>query len=264
MDAALFGLPTWVIVTGLFVAMLAANEIGFRMASRSALGESERSLAASNMLKGSALGLVALLLGFSFSLTAGRHDMRRQVVLQEANAIGTCHLRAGLLNEPECGRIRDILRRYVGERLDYFESAIDDRLQPDEEAKLAALLNQLWEVVTEARTQGDEVVRTSQIVPAANAVIDLNATREWAAVSHLPISIFMLLMVSTGIGSLLVGHSSGQGGRRHVWLWLVTNSMFATVLFVVIDFDRPRRGLIRVDHGPLINLRDQLEVAETR
>jgi hypothetical protein len=56
------------------------------------------------------------------------------------------------------------------------------------------------------------------------------------------------------VSGLLLGHSSGQAGRRHAGLWVASNLILALVLFVVLDFDRPRRGLIRVDQRPLIEL----------
>jgi len=95
-------------------------------------------------------------------------------------------------------------------------------------------------------------------VPAANEVIDLSSTRAWAGRNHLPAPVLVLLMVSVLVTGLLLGHSSGQAGKRHSPLWLVTNLIFALVLYVVLDFDRPRRGLIQVDPTPLVELEASL------
>ena len=96
------------------------------------------------------------------------------------------------------------------------------------------------------------------IVPAANEVIDLSSTRAWAGRNHLPGPVLVLLLASVLVSGLLLGHSSGQAGNRHAPLWLVSNLIFALVLFVVLDFDRPRRGLIRVDPTPLVELESTL------
>ena len=98
------------------------------------------------------------------------------------------------------------------------------------------------------------MVRNSLIVPAANEVIDLSSTRTWANRNHLPEPVLLLLMVSVLVACLLLGHSSGQAEWRHLSLWLAANTIFALVLYVVLDFDRPRRGLIRVDQTPMIEL----------
>jgi hypothetical protein len=60
--------------------------------------------------------------------------------------------------------------------------------------------------------------------------------------------------VSVLVSSLLLGHSSGQTANRHFNLWLASNALFALVLYVVLDFDRPRRGLIQIDLTPLVEL----------
>ncbi len=105
--------PTWVIVVGLLGVMLCSNEIGYRLGYRVHRSETELSRSVSNTLKGSVFGLVALLLAFSFSATTSRHDLRQRIVLDQANAIGTCYLRAGLL-EFSAGRgFKVVLRNYV-------------------------------------------------------------------------------------------------------------------------------------------------------
>ena len=93
----------------------------------------------------------------------------------------------------------------------------------------------------------------------ANEVIDLSSTRTWANRNHLPDPVLALLLVSVVISSLLLGHSSGQAARRHPGLWLASNVVLALVLYVVLDFDRPRRGMILIDQMPLIELQASLE-----
>jgi hypothetical protein len=94
---------------------------------------------------------------------------------------------------------------------------------------------------------------------AANEVIDLSSTRAWAGRNHLPAPVLTLLLASVLVYSLLLGHSSGQAGRRHVGLWLASNLILALVMYVVLDVDRPRRGLIRVDQTPLVELESTIQ-----
>ncbi len=101
----LYDMPTWAIVSGLLIVTLVANEVGFRFGLRNRSRDSELSRTVSNALKGSVFALVALLLAFSYSATAGRYDMRQHLVLEQANAVGTCYLRAGLLGV-ESTRVR--------------------------------------------------------------------------------------------------------------------------------------------------------------
>lgn len=246
--------PTWPLIAALAGLMFLANEIGFRSGGWWHKYEAETSRTVSNALKASIFGLVAFLLAFSFSMTASRHDARRTVVLDEANAIGTCFLRAQLLDAPFADRLRDTLRRLVTVRLAFFNEGLDPAQVAKNSQEMNRLLDQLWITVSDATRADPQRAHTSQIIPAANAVIDLNTTRQWATASHLQPIVLVLLFACVLVSSLLIGHSSGQAGRRHAGLWAAFNILFALLLFVVIDFDRPRRGLIQVDHAPLIEL----------
>lgn len=247
-------LPTWIIAVGLLIAMTAANEIGYRVAARGRERETEPSRAASTTLKGSVFGLVALLLGFSFSATTARYDLRQRLVLDQANAVGTCHLRAGLLEESSRNRIRGGLHLYIRAHLDYVAIVGDHEAASRSRREIDRILADLWAAVEEANRQDPDAVRNSLIVPAANEVIDLSSTRDWAGRNHLPAPVLTLLSASVLVSSLLLGHSSGQAGRRHVGLWLASSLILVLVMYVVLDFDRPRRGLIRVNQTPLVEL----------
>jgi hypothetical protein len=121
-------------------------------------------------------------------------------------------------------------------------------------AEIDGILADLWAAIEGANRRSPDAVRNSLIVPAANDAIDLSSTRAWAGRNHLPPPVLTLLLASVLVSSLLLGHSSGQAGRRHVGLWLASNLILVLVMYVVLDFDQPRRGLIRVDQTPLVEL----------
>ena len=256
---AIFLWPTWFIVAVLLAAMFAANEAGYLLGRRPLRSPSEASRSTSNMLKASIFGLVGFLLAFSFSATSSRHDARRRVVLEEANAIGTCYLRADLLNAPDGQRIRHVLRDLVSTRLDYFTNAKDPIVAARAVQDLNRLEDELWIAVETTVRTDQQLAHTSQIIPAANAVIDLNSTREWVTASHLQPVVLGVLILGVIVSSLLVGHSSGEAGQRHTGMWIAFNLLFGLVLYVLLDFDRPRRGLIQVNHAPLIELFETMQ-----
>ena len=256
---AIYQWPIWVLVAGVLVFSFGAHEVGYRIgrARQAEIPEPVRNVGTA--LKASIIGLVALLLGFSFSMTSSRFNQRQRLVLDEANAIGTCYLRAGLLAEPARNRIRAALQNYTDLRLEYFERGLDPgEYQRTTKAMDAAMVD-LWSAVEDGVKADHELAHTSQIVPAANEVIDLSATRAWASHNQMPASVLFLLAVCMIFSSGLVGHSSGQVGRRHSGLWITLVVLVMLVLFVMLDFDRPRRGLIQVNHAPLIELRESLK-----
>lgn len=259
----LLELPNWTIVIGLLGLAFASNELGFRV-GRLHRGESEPSQKVSSAIKGAIYGLVALLLGFSFSITLSRHELRKQVVLDEANALGTCYLRAGILGPDAAAGIQQVLREFLVVRLACVAPGFPRSKTREAALEMDRLMNRLWQVVESEARQQPQRALASQIVPAANEVIDLDTTRAWAADNHLPGSVFFLLAACLMISCLLIGHSSGQADHRHVGLWLALNSLLLMVLFVVLDFDRPLRGLIRVDHAPLLELQASFEPTDSQ
>jgi hypothetical protein len=252
----LYDTPTWAIVIGLLLVSLAANELGFRYGRHRQGRESELSKTVSNTLKGSIFALVALLLAFSFSATSNRYDMRQRLVLDQANAIGTAYLRAGLLGESARDEIRALLRRYLDARLEHFRAGYRTPRAQATQKEIEALMNGLWAQVELQNAADPAAIRTSLIVQAINEVIDLSSSRVWANRNHLPEPVLVLLLCSVIISSLLLGHSSGQAASRHVGLWMASNVVLALVIYVVLDFDRPRRGVILVDQTPLVELRE--------
>jgi hypothetical protein len=150
------------------------------------------------------------------------------------------------------------LRRYVDVRLEHYHAGHHTERAEKLRVEIDKLMADLWEGVAAANSRQPDAVRNSQLVAAANAVIDLASTRAWANRNHLPDPVLILLLGSVVISSLLLGHSSGQADSRHPGLWLASNMVFALVLYVVLDFDRPKRGLIVIDQTPLIELQQSL------
>jgi hypothetical protein len=102
---------------GLLVLLLLAVEAGVRAGTRARAQRKGEGTADLGTIQGAVLGLLGLLLAFTYSLAAGRQDARRGLLVREANAIGTAYLRAGLLPEPRRGELRAILRQYVDSRI---------------------------------------------------------------------------------------------------------------------------------------------------
>lgn len=256
---SIYELPTWSIVGSIFILTFLANEAGFLAGKRDGKSDSEGARTVSNGLKASILGLAALLLGFSFSATTAKHIQRQRLVLEEANAIGTCYLRAGLLDEPQRSDLQQSLERFTNLRLKHFEFGLDHDAYTETLSQMQVELDIVWRnVETATQSQPDRIV-PSQIVPAANSVIDLNTTRQWSTRNHMPPPVLFLLCICIVVSSIITGHSSGQVGKRYLGLWIAFNVLLTLVLFVILDFDRPRRGLIQVDHQPMIELLETMQ-----
>jgi hypothetical protein len=206
------------------------------------------------------LGLLALLMGFTFSLALDRYEDRRDLVLQESNAIGTAFLRTQLLPEPSRGKNAEILYEYTQNRIE-LAGKQDDRFA-ELMARNDALLRQLWdETVSVVETLGSTPIASSYVT-SVNEVIDVDASRKEARQARVPSAVYatllVFIMLSAGIlGYVLVGLWSRIAA---VLLFL----LFTLALLLIIDIDRPLVGSLRESQQPMIGLRDAMTAELSR
>ena len=253
----IYNLPLWIPVIAIFALSLAASELGFRYARKRLVLDSEQSIVSA--IRTSTVGFVALLLGFSFAVTTSRFHERARLVIDEANSIGTCYLRAGLLAEPASSQIRGALRRYLAFRLESYKHGLDAQAYAGAASGMRQGLDELWSAVERAVRADHELALTSAIVPAANEVIDQSGIRAWMRRYHLPPAVVLLLGLSIVICGAMIGHALGEVGQRHTVLSFALIFLIVVVALVVFDFDRPRGGFIRVDQTPLLQLQETMQ-----
>lgn len=239
---------------GMFLAVI---EIGFRLGRRSqSMDEHSRSQIAA--VQGAILGMLALLLGFTFAMSMSRFETRKQLVLEEANAIGTTFLRTQMLPEPQRQEISDLLRRYVEARIQFYQSGIDLKRLRQANLFTEQLHKQLWSRAAALGATDPRAVMTGLFLQSLNEVIDLHAKRLTALENRVPGIIFVLLYFVALTATGLIGYGCGLAGRRNFFVTLVAAGLIAAVILVIIDLDRPRRGFIQVSQQRLIELRDSL------
>jgi hypothetical protein len=204
---------------------------------------------------GAALGLLAFMLAFTFGLAGSRFEDRRQVLLSEANAIGTTYLRAAMLPEPMRTETRNLLREYVDVRLEAVQ-------QPDKlraaVSRSEELHNQLWSVAV-AVTEKDRSPITGLFVQSLNEMIDLHATRIMTGLrSRVPGMIWIVLSLLAILSMVMMGYHSGLANSRRSIVVIGLIIGFALVLFLIADLDRPGQGTLRVSQQAMIDLRHSM------
>lgn len=246
---------------GLFVGMLLLLETGRRIGIRRTQQDAEGVRAGLGAVDGAIFGLMGLLIAFSFSGAASRFDGRRQLVVEEANAIGTAWLRLDLLPAGAQPALREKFRRYVDSRLEVY------RRLPDLESALAeldrsrALQGEIWsDAVASCREPGGQQA-TMLLLPALNQMIDITTTRTMAAKTHPPVIIFGMLAVLALACSLLAGYGMA-GGKTRSWIHMIVfAAILAVTVYVILDLEFPRLGIIRVDavDQVLVELRQSMK-----
>lgn len=255
-DAEYAGLPVWLLTTLFFAALLAGRELGAYLKRRRIRnpGESHNPLTDAQdndaIEMTSVLGLLALLIGFAFSLALQRYDSRRELVIREANAIGTTWLRADLLDEPARSRMRDVLRRYTDARIT-FGSARTSTEEQKTYTCSEALQAELWGVATFSVAEFRGTPRASMIITTTNESIDLAAERLATRQAHIPLRILRMLLLFSVLAAGLVGYERGHQRNATTLLLL----LFALAVGLVMDLDRPSTGMTNVPQTPMIELR---------
>jgi hypothetical protein len=249
-----------VFAVGLFLGMVGLLELG-RGLGRRRLGQGEEGARAGlGAVEGAVFALMGLLIAFTFSGAAVRFDSRRQLIVEEANAIGTAWLRLDLLPSGAQPALRDSFRRYLDSRLAAYAKLPDIRAAREELGRANALQGEIWQRATAAMREGATPL-TVQLIPALNQMFDIASTRTAAVQIHPPIIIFVMLGVLALMSSLLAGYAMAAGKLRS-WIHMIGFALIlATTVYVILDLEFPRLGLIRVDEMDqvLVELRESMK-----
>lgn len=231
----------WLYSIALLLGLLICVQAGFVLGRRYGVkGEA-------NTLSGAVFGLLGLLLAFSFSGAASRFEHRRELITQEANAIGTAYLRIDLLPAAAQAPLREAMRKYVQQRLDTYQAMPGSASSARAWADSAATQQQIWTQATTAAQASGSNAALSLVASALNEMFDITTTRLAATRNHPPAVIDLMLFLLALMSALLAGYGMAEGGRVP-WLQVMVFAVALTVtVFVIRDLEYPRLGLVRVD-----------------
>jgi hypothetical protein len=230
----------------LFVGILLLLALGRHIGARNLEREGELSQKGLGALEGAIFALLGLVLAFTFSGALARFDERRQLVVAEANAIGTAWLRIDLLPEASRGPLRDLFRSYLDSRIQTYRKVPDMTAVEAELARSAELQQEIWKLAVSAPSEGGSPSGQMLLLPALNAMIDITTTRTEAARIHPPPVVFAMLGALTLACSLFAGYDMAVRGRLNPLHSLAFALVLSVTVYVIVDLDYPRIGLIRV------------------
>ena len=247
-------LAIWAVFLATVVVSFISAEIGYRLSRYRSRRSAEENEGPVGAMVGAMLALLAFMLAFTFGLAASRFEDRRQVVLDEANAIGTTYLRAAMLPQTISAPSRDMLREYVDVRLEAAKSGrINDAISKSED-----LQNRLWSQAISV-TEKDRSPITALYVSSLNDVIDLHAKRVMVAVrSRVPGAIWIALYLLAVLAMAAMGYHQGLTSKKRSLALPGLIIAFSAVLVLIVDLDRPGEGLLRVSQQSMIDLRKSM------
>ncbi len=257
----LYRLVALVLLFGLFAAILACLEVGYRMGRNSFDRIQERTYEGTGSIEAALFALLGLLLGFSFASATSRFESRNQLIVQEANAIGTAYLRLDLLPASEQPAIRQLFRDYLDARIGAYENFVHPEAARQEFARASELQQQIWSRAVPASRADPTQESTRLLLPALNEMIDVTTSRAIALEIHLPALIFCLLIGIALLTALLGGYAMSKRQSRSWLHMLLYAAIISVTICVIFDFDNLRFGLIKVDAADkaLLQLRNSIQ-----
>jgi hypothetical protein len=246
----LYELPIWVIGVLLVVALLGALELGYRVGRWKGPAWKEFDAGrGGGVVLTSMFALLGLMLAFTYAFTVTRFDARKQAIVDEANAISTAFLRADLGPEPARTELRKLLLEYARTRATpngttsaKLEGALDRSRQ---------VQVKLWPATAQMVKGKPAGIIEASIVQAINRVLDAHGTRVAKVLDRLPTIVLVMLVFITAASVAVAGFNSGISGGMNRLRMTVLTLVLASVIIVIIDFDLPQRGFIRVSQESL-------------
>lgn len=241
--------PLWVLYIISLAIVLLSIEAGWQLGRyrrQSSGGERDAPVGAA---VGSTLGLLAFLLAFTFGMAATRYDTRKQIVLQEANAIGTTYLRTDFLPLSGGDEARSLLREYAALRA----GGANAIMGAEGVSKTADLHHRLWAIAAGSVVDSDSIA-TGLFIQSLNEMIDLDAVHLTALRNRIPDTIWLMLFVVTVSSMVALGYQFGLTGVRSWTTMILLALVFTFVILLIADLDRPQAGWLQVSQQPIIDL----------
>lgn len=239
----LFDLDAKYVVIFLFFAMLLAINIGYRFGVKKTKSDSDNSGILSSLL-----GLLALILAFTFGMAGSRFENRKASLVDEANCIGTVILRTDTYPDSLKNAFKKDLAIYLNSRVAYFESDRDEEKINAALEQSAKVSQSLWNRASLYSKDKDYFLPSNMMIPALNSMFDSATTANMAYNSNVPEPIVYLLLFFSIIISFYIGYSSGFKKKIDRFYILGFCLLTSVVIYITLDLDRPRRGSINTEN----------------
>jgi hypothetical protein len=251
-------IPLEILYPAVIILIAAAGELGHVLGLR--LRRLEPGVADLSTLTGAAIGLLALLLAFSFSLALSRFDARRALVLEEANAISSTANFAMMLPEPAQAPILELLRDYAFVRINLGTPFDPRTLERDVDRSLAMQV-QLWRQAAAVTAVAPQSLLTYRFVASLNEMNNTHERRITALRYHVPVPVLFTLIGIAIVAMGFAGFNAGATGARRLLPHMIMSVTVAVLIVLVVDLDSPNQGLI---HVPVQSLVDALHAIPGR
>jgi hypothetical protein len=251
--------PLWVVGLVMMAGLLLAHELGVRLALRTRADAKGGTGEERGYLITSALALLGLLTAFTFAAAQDRWRLRQELVIDEANAIGTTYLRFQMLEAPH--------RQALGQdMLLYTEARVAAGRTPTAAATAAAaraeaLQPRIWRDLAAAVQARPLSTLNPPLLQTTNETFDLAAARRAADEVRVPLAVVRILAVSAFAGAAMIGFATGRHPRQF-GLFVGAMALLALAYMLILDLDRPASGSVQINQAPMQRALESIRQAE--
>lgn len=254
----LYEIPAPLIAVVLFLLLIAIYILGHRIQARKNALPGDEASKQLGTISGTLVGLLALLLAFTFGMANNRFDATRELVMQEANDIGTAIKRAEIYPDSIQKVLKQALKNYVEMRIQYYEVGHSEDQVHKAYLQSADSLDKIWQIACDFNKQDSESIieLKAHFLPAVNDMMDIITARLVARESTVPAPLLYFLFCLSLTVAFLLGYA--DTGKIDWIVALGFTLMLSLTIYTILDIDRPRRGLITLDkvHERIYELRN--------
>jgi hypothetical protein len=211
------------------------------------------------VVQGTLLGLVGLLLAFGLTMSVGRYEARRALVVKEANAIGTTFLRAQMLAEPNRTASLELLKRYGDATIDLADQIPNSDQFDAEITNIASLQRELWAAAGDAVNRDSVGTAPRLYIETLNEMINTHTERVSSLRNRVPSTVMLLQVAGSAVALGVLALYLALLGRGLITS-LAAASLVIVILLISFDLDRPQRGFITVPYAPLVHVREAMDL----
>jgi hypothetical protein len=254
-DFRLFDLHPYSLLPIVFSLIILFSWLGYRYKINRLKRHPEERLE-SGKVHGAAISILSLLMGFTFSVAMAKFETQRRVITQEAAYINTAILRCDIYPDSLRNLLRADFKEYIEARIAYYDT---DREVSEQQRKRAELISKrIWKKVAMQMQSSGNILRSSQMIPAVNNMIDVVITRDGEKISKVPLLVLWVLLIFILLDAFVLGIQAVEKKSTAKIAIIAYALVMSLTLNLILELHQTRTGLINLDavQQQIVNLRE--------